>query len=136
MNTDNKLNELAKSFKDISMTVNVFMDDKQKKKLLKLLDKMPICPFCNQEIGVEKGDTFDSHIDDYHNHIGVRPVLDKIQELIAPYTMICFKIFALKYMADIQSDRVPPGKSLAEKFKEILLCISKLSSTTLEDVNK
>ena len=31
MNTDNKLNELAKSFKDISMTVNVFMDDKQKK---------------------------------------------------------------------------------------------------------
>ena len=99
-------------------------------------EKMSICPFCNKETGVEQGNTFNSHIDDFHNHIGVRPVMEKMEELISPYTMICFRIFALKYMAEIQSDRVPPGKSVVEEFNGILDCISKLSETTIADVNK
>ena len=136
MNSNNRLNESALSFKDISMTDNIFAENKQKKKLLNLLKKMPICPFCNKETGVEQGNTFNSHIDDFHNHIGVRPVMEKMEELISPYTMICFRIFALKYMAEIQSDRVPPGKSVVEEFNGILDCISKLSETTIADVNK
>jgi len=35
-----------------------------------------------------------------------------------------------------QSDRVPPGKSVVEEFNGILDCISKLSATTIADVNK
>ena len=54
--------------------VSMLDEFKKNKELIKYLNDLKICSFCNEKI-----DNYIVHIDDEHNQIGVEKVMDKMQ---------------------------------------------------------
>ena len=128
-----KLIELASLFKDISMSEN---KEKQKKEnLIKLLKKNSYCPLCKKEIKIRKENNYFTHIDDEHNRIGILPAIEKLEALMPQYATICFKIFTLKYFADLQAYRRPPGPKLEERYKKLIESIEKILESAISDLS-
>ena len=124
------LNQTGSFFKDVSFSDQLFVDeDKKKKEYMKYLNDVKMCPFCDKKI-----EDYIVHIDEEHNRIGLEKVLKKMESTMDICKLWCFKVFALKFLCEIQGERVKPKKDAVKAYNELIGKMSHVLELTLSDL--